>query len=262
MDQTIEDGIGERRISKGLLPVLDGELARDDCGAAVVAIFQQFQQIPSVVIIECGEPPIIEDCGTVEWRPGYILKIDLSQIELRVAAFLSGDPDMLGEYERGVDRHWDRACEIWETCGWGPPCKTHGTTSHHKKGCDECNLSRQVGKQVNFLIIYYGGAWRLRETLRKEVGFNTTLEACQQIVTYSRRRYPHYMARPLGRNASLNCLLVVEFCDGTQLHDFIVKAIREGAREPLFQKLTALAYFLATLHNRTANGLGVEFTKA
>ena len=58
--------------------------------------------------------------------------------------------------------------------------------------------------------------------------------------------YPHYIARPLGRNSSLDCVLVEEFCYGTPLNDFIVKAIREGAREPLFQKLTALAYFLAT----------------
>jgi serine/threonine protein kinase len=75
-------------------------------------------------------------------------------------------------------------------------------------------------------------------------------------------RYPHYIARPLGRNANLDCLLVVEFCYGTPLHDFIVKSIREGARESLFQKLTALAYFLATLHKRTANGLRIEFNKA
>ena len=71
--------------------------------------------------------------------------------------------------------------------------------------------------------------------------------------------YPHYTARPLGRNADLNCVLVEEFCYGTPLTDFIVKAIREGAREPLFQKLTALAYFLATIHNRTAFGDRVDF---
>ena len=64
--------------------------------------------------------------------------------------------------------------------------------------------------------------------------------------------YPHYVARPLGRNASLNCVLLEEFCYGTPLDDFILKAIGKGAREPLFEKLTALAYFLATLHNRTA----------
>jgi aminoglycoside phosphotransferase (APT) family kinase protein len=64
--------------------------------------------------------------------------------------------------------------------------------------------------------------------------------------------YPHYVGRPLGRNASLDCVLVEEFCYGTPLNDFVLGAIREGARESLFGKLTALAYFLATLHNRTA----------
>jgi hypothetical protein len=71
--------------------------------------------------------------------------------------------------------------------------------------------------------------------------------------------YPHYVARPLGRNGSVDCVLVEEFCLGTPLADFIVKAIREGAKEPLFQKLTALAYFLATAHNRTATGDRVDF---
>jgi hypothetical protein len=64
--------------------------------------------------------------------------------------------------------------------------------------------------------------------------------------------YPHYVARPLGCNAFLDCVLVEEFCYGTPLNDFILGAIREGERERLFEKLTALAYFLATLHNRTA----------
>jgi aminoglycoside phosphotransferase (APT) family kinase protein len=73
--------------------------------------------------------------------------------------------------------------------------------------------------------------------------------------------YPHYVARPLGYNGKLDCVLVEEFCYGTPLTDFIVKAIREGARGPLFQKLTALAYFLATLHNRTAMGDRVDFNR-
>src|SRR3989304_9887683 len=60
--------------------------------------------------------------------------------------------------------------------------------------------------------------------------------------------YPHYTARPLGRNADLNCVMVEEFCYGAPLTDFILKAIWEGARDALFQKLTALAYFLAPLN--------------
>lgn len=73
--------------------------------------------------------------------------------------------------------------------------------------------------------------------------------------------YPHYIARPLGCNGSLNRVLVEEYCYGTPLDDFIVKAIQKGAREVLFQKLTALAYFLARLHNRTALHIKVEFGK-
>ena len=73
--------------------------------------------------------------------------------------------------------------------------------------------------------------------------------------------YPHYTARPLGRNADLNCVLVEEFCYGTPLTSFIIKAIREGARDALFQKLSALAYFLATMHNRTATGERVDFNR-
>jgi len=73
--------------------------------------------------------------------------------------------------------------------------------------------------------------------------------------------YPHYVARPLGRNGFLSCLLVVEYCYGTPFNDFIVSAIQEGARDALFQKLGALAYFLATLHNRTGKGVPVDFSR-
>jgi aminoglycoside phosphotransferase (APT) family kinase protein len=73
--------------------------------------------------------------------------------------------------------------------------------------------------------------------------------------------YPHYVVRPLGRNASLNRVLVEEFCYGVPLADFIVKAIQKDARDALFQKLTALADFLATLHNRTVIDSKIDFNK-
>jgi len=73
--------------------------------------------------------------------------------------------------------------------------------------------------------------------------------------------YPHYVVRPLGHNTHLNQVLVEEFCYGTPLADFIVKAIRNGERSALFQKLGSLAYFLATLHNRTARDGKVDFNR-
>ena len=75
-------------------------------------------------------------------------------------------------------------------------------------------------------------------------------------------RYPHYIARPLGYNVNLSCVLVEEFCYGTPLHDLIVNAIQRENREILFQKLTALAYFLVTMHNRTVVNTRVEFGRA
>lgn len=74
--------------------------------------------------------------------------------------------------------------------------------------------------------------------------------------------YPHYIARALGKQSDLNCVLVVEFCYGTALDEIIIRAIREGNQDLLYQKLTALAYFLAAMHNRTAiTDSRVEFRK-
>ena len=76
---------------------------------------------------------------------------------------------------------------------------------------------------------------------------------------YGLNKLPHYIARPLGRNDALNKLLVVEFCQGELLSEIIYRAIRAGDVGRLFAKLTALAWFLADFHNRTAEPSGVDF---
>jgi len=73
--------------------------------------------------------------------------------------------------------------------------------------------------------------------------------------------YPHYVARPLGKNPRLNCLLVEEYCYGIPLNDFIMAVIHHGQRDALFERLTALAWFLATLHNRTARTERVDASR-
>jgi len=71
--------------------------------------------------------------------------------------------------------------------------------------------------------------------------------------------YPHNVVRPLGYNGWLNSLLVEEYCSGQPLSDVITDTIFYRQPDRLYSKLTALAYFLATFHNRTANGYGVNF---
>ena len=81
----------------------------------------------------------------------------------------------------------------------------------------------------------------------------------QLLRSYGLAGYPHQVVRPLGTNAWLNSILVEEYAEGVPLSTFVNQAIHQGQSRQLFEKLTALAYFLATLHNRTANGLGVDF---
>jgi hypothetical protein len=70
---------------------------------------------------------------------------------------------------------------------------------------------------------------------------------------------PHHVIRPLGIERDLNCVLAVEFYAGEQFSDAIERSIRCGDDRHLFWRLKALAYYLATQHNRTANGTGVDF---
>ncbi len=78
---------------------------------------------------------------------------------------------------------------------------------------------------------------------------------------YGLTGYPHHVAKPLGRNYSMNALLVTEDCEGELLSEVILEAIQSNDHGKLYQKLTALAYFLSAFHNRTTTGEGVEFNQ-
>jgi len=83
----------------------------------------------------------------------------------------------------------------------------------------------------------------------------------QFLRSYGLEGYPHHVVRPLGANDSLNSILVEEYCGGVSLSSVINAAIYHQQTQRLFSKLTALAYFLATLHNRTANCRTVDFSQ-
>ena len=71
--------------------------------------------------------------------------------------------------------------------------------------------------------------------------------------------YPHYAAKALGRNDSLNRLLVVEYCYGEFLDSVILRSINSCDDGLLFDKLRTLGWFLAELHNNSARNEGVAF---
>ena len=71
----------------------------------------------------------------------------------------------------------------------------------------------------------------------------------------------HYVARPLGCNENMNCLLLTEYCYGEPLDSVIIRAIKENNSTHLYNKLSALACFLATVHNGSARPCMVDFQK-
>lgn len=101
---------------------------------------------------------------------GYaVVAADYSQMELRLMAELSGDPEMVGAFQRGDDLHWVTAKKIFG----------EGATKQE----------RSVAKTTNFLILYGGGAQTLAEKLAAE-GILLTPEEAKRIVGEWRATFP------------------------------------------------------------------------
>ena len=100
---------------------------------------------------------------------------------------------------------------------------------------------------------------RKRNAMKAESRLTREFDNLCMMRDYGLADYQHHVVRPLGRNYSMNALLVTEYCEGQLLSEVILEAIRNGDHDKLYRKLTALAYFLSAFHNRTAIGEGVVF---
>jgi aminoglycoside phosphotransferase (APT) family kinase protein len=84
-------------------------------------------------------------------------------------------------------------------------------------------------------------------------------EGLERLRRYELVGSPHHVIRPLGLCRDINGVLAVEYYSGEEFSHAIARATRRQDDAHLYWRLTALAYFLATLHNRTANGATVDF---
>jgi hypothetical protein len=57
-DESIENGIGKCGVSYGAVPVVQGQLARNECGSAAVAVLQDLKEVAALGIDRRGEPEI------------------------------------------------------------------------------------------------------------------------------------------------------------------------------------------------------------
>jgi hypothetical protein len=70
---------------------------------------------------------------------------------------------------------------------------------------------------------------------------------------------PHYVVQPYGFNPFIDNVLVLEYLEGESLSALINRALYCGRGDRLLRKLSALADFLAQLHNRTAGDGTIDF---
>jgi DNA polymerase-1 len=118
----------------------------------------------------CREPNLTNIPRDKETRqcfiaaPGYVLlKADYSQIELRIMAKVSGDRRMIAAYSQGEDLHKLTASLVID--------------KHLDSITEE---ERQLGKIINFGLIYGMGAKKFRNTAQSEYGLTLTLEKASQ----------------------------------------------------------------------------------
>ena len=135
------------------------------------------------------DPPEIRRRVRSRWHGGVIASVDLSQIELRVAALLSGDQSLLAEYAKPKpDLHTDRAIRIFGHTflvdKYGLDFRSVYAFKEDSRG------ERQVGKHVNFSDLFRSGPHVMQATVLEISGVLRPLSFFEQIV----RERPH--ARP------------------------------------------------------------------
>lgn len=128
------------------------------------------------------DPPWVKAHMTSRHERGVILVADESQLELRVAGLLSGDPVLMDAYRQGRDLHTDLAARLFPDIP-----QDHEWWK---------SVYRQAGKRGRFNILFRGGGGALQRALKKDVGHLVDVEAlfpldlCDAIVITVRKEHP------------------------------------------------------------------------
>ncbi len=121
------------------------------------------QNIPRAA--DSPEGKMARDCFVAP--PGYkLLEVDYSQLELRVAAALSGDPLMIAIFEEGVDYHL-RTAQMVSKIAWG--IESHEVEAKHRSEAKTINFGLLYGMGDDALAVKIGcskkQAGRIREAI-------------------------------------------------------------------------------------------------
>lgn len=125
------------------------------------------------------DPPAIQRTKKSRWPGGMIVHYDFSQIEMRIAGVLSGDPSLIKAYQDDEDLHTDLTVF----------CEGPDILNDPYFGCgDRQTDPRQWYKQANFLIGYRGGWMTLLEAVLKNCNKIQTEGWARSTIDSLRRR--------------------------------------------------------------------------
>jgi len=127
------------------------------------------------------EPRSVRDCSTSRWKNGRLAEYDYNQDHIRMAALLSGDPPLMDIYLNPTGRsvHTETAQSIFPDADVTDP------------GWKKTNYY-QVGKDLNFLVLFKGGAGGFQSLVLKESGIEISLEFCAHAIKTWYKNHPVY----------------------------------------------------------------------
>jgi len=112
---------------------------------------------------------------------------------------------------------------------------------------------------------FYGNDYNVDDDI-KEQRLNTEYYNLIALRNYGFNKNPFNVVKPLGKNSSLNYVLIEEFCEGDTLMDFIKRVVSPDSdfsdTEELYNALSLTAHFLTGLHNNTLTDGLVDFQSA
>lgn len=127
------------------------------------------------------EPHSIRGCSCSRWVGGKLAEYDYNQDHIRMAALLSGDPVLMDIYlnPTGKSVHTETAVSIFPDADPTDP------------GWKKSN-KYQVGKDLNFLVLFKGGPGGFRSLVLKESGIELDIEFCEFAIKTWYKNHPVY----------------------------------------------------------------------
>lgn len=113
------------------------------------------------------DPPIIKGFVVSRWRWGYIIWMDLSQIEMRAIALMSGDEELIRIFREKGDLHTSRAIRLF-----GPDIVHHPEFK---------SKYRQAGKTDRFALVYLAQPKTRKDTILRDLGLDIPLDTFERI---------------------------------------------------------------------------------